>query len=108
MMRVGLVQMSVGACKKSNVANAVKLIKHASEQGAKLVTLPECFNSPYGQRENISLKKWSENNYGSFVLEGYFIFVRLLRTCTFVFFISFFLPEILGFSKTALLIFFYF
>lgn len=48
MMRVGLVQMGVGACKKTNIATAVKLIKDASDQGAKLVTLPECFNSPYG------------------------------------------------------------
>ena len=61
MLRVGLIQMAVGACKKTNLQNAVKLIKvtinrftndntfqQASEQGAKLITLPECFNSPYG------------------------------------------------------------
>ena len=53
--------MAVGACKKTNLQNAVKLIKvticrftvdktfqQASDQGAKLITLPECFNSPYG------------------------------------------------------------
>ena len=47
-LRVGLIQMAVGSCKKTNLQNAVKLIKQASDQGAKLVTLPECFNSPYG------------------------------------------------------------
>lgn len=48
MLRVGLVQMSVGSCKATNIATAVKLIKSAATSGAKLVTLPECFNSPYG------------------------------------------------------------
>jgi len=48
MLRIGLVQMAVGSCKKTNVENAVRLIKKASDQGAKLITLPECFNSPYG------------------------------------------------------------
>lgn len=48
MLRVGLIQMAVGSCKKTNLQNAVKLIKQASDQGAKLITLPECFNSPYG------------------------------------------------------------
>jgi len=48
MLRVGLVQMSVGSCKATNIATAVKLINSACSQGAKLVTLPECFNSPYG------------------------------------------------------------
>ena len=48
MLRIGLVQMAVGSCKKTNLENAVRLIKKASDQGAKLITLPECFNSPYG------------------------------------------------------------
>lgn len=46
--KIGLVQMAVGADKKKNIAEAVKMIHCAKEQGAQLVALPECFNSPYG------------------------------------------------------------
>lgn len=48
MLRVALVQLGVGAKKTANVAKAVSFIKQATDKGAHLVVLPECFNSPYG------------------------------------------------------------
>jgi hypothetical protein len=47
--RLGLVQLSVGANKAQNLANAAAKVREAaSSGGAKIVSLPECFNSPYG------------------------------------------------------------
>lgn len=46
--RLGLVQLAVSASKADNLASATRLIKQASQNGAKVVALPECFNSPYG------------------------------------------------------------
>ncbi|ESO89486.1 hypothetical protein LOTGIDRAFT_179029 [Lottia gigantea] len=46
--KLALIQLAVGASKVENVKNAVKFIKEAAGNGAKLVALPECFNSPYG------------------------------------------------------------
>ena len=46
--RLALVQLSVSTSKKENLLRAVKLIKEAASNGAKVVALPECFNSPYG------------------------------------------------------------
>lgn len=47
--RLGLVQLAVGANKAENLARAENFVnKAASEGGAKIVALPECFNSPYG------------------------------------------------------------
>ncbi|KAG5890845.1 hypothetical protein JTB14_016278 [Gonioctena quinquepunctata] len=40
--------MQVGADLTKNLENAAKLISQAKQLGAKLITLPECFNSPYG------------------------------------------------------------
>eukprot|EP01063_Lacrimia_lanifica_P030169 TRINITY_DN4751_c0_g1_i1.p1 TRINITY_DN4751_c0_g1~~TRINITY_DN4751_c0_g1_i1.p1 ORF type:complete len:272 (+),score=63.95 TRINITY_DN4751_c0_g1_i1:69-884(+) len=48
MLKVALCQLSVGADKAANIANAVSRITAAAKKGAKLVVLPECFNSPYG------------------------------------------------------------
>lgn len=45
---MALVQLSVGADKSKNIAEAVKEIHKAKQKGAQLVALPECFNSPYG------------------------------------------------------------
>ena len=42
--------MAVGMSKPDNISRAVKLVKEASSTGAKIVTLPECFNSPYGTK----------------------------------------------------------
>ncbi|KAG7300375.1 hypothetical protein JYU34_015975 [Plutella xylostella] len=49
-LRIALVQLAVGSDKKKNIAEAVKQIHAAKQQGAQLVALPECFNSPYGTK----------------------------------------------------------
>lgn len=46
--RLALVQLSVGSSKTDNLTRASRLIKEAASKGAKVVALPECFNSPYG------------------------------------------------------------
>lgn len=46
--RLALVQLAVGTIKEDNLSRAVKLIKQAATNGAQVVSLPECFNSPYG------------------------------------------------------------
>lgn len=47
-LRVALIQLAVGSDKAKNLHNAVQFIGKAKEQGADLIALPECFNSPYG------------------------------------------------------------
>ena len=49
-LRVGLIQLAVGSCKKTNLKSAAAMIKAAKDKGASLVSLPECFNSPYGTK----------------------------------------------------------
>lgn len=49
-LRIGLIQLAVGSCKKTNLNAAVAMINKAKAQGAQLITLPECFNSPYGTK----------------------------------------------------------
>ncbi|GAA6078194.1 omega-amidase NIT2, partial [Tachysurus ichikawai] len=46
--RLAVVQLHVTKLKSENLSRAQKLVKEAAGQGAKLVVLPECFNSPYG------------------------------------------------------------
>lgn len=46
--KIALVQLAVSASKADNLLRAAKLVKEAADKGAKVVTLPECFNSPYG------------------------------------------------------------
>ncbi|KAL6458036.1 hypothetical protein MHYP_G00332660 [Metynnis hypsauchen] len=46
--RLGLVQLLVTKAKADNLQRACSLVKEAAGQGAKVVVLPECFNSPYG------------------------------------------------------------
>ncbi|XP_001622809.3 omega-amidase NIT2 isoform X1 [Nematostella vectensis] len=46
--RIGLVQLAVTANKLQNLQRAREKIKEAVAAGAKIVALPECFNSPYG------------------------------------------------------------
>ncbi|OMJ11121.1 Omega-amidase NIT2 [Smittium culicis] len=59
-LRMALIQLKVGSNKVTNITNARKMVMKASDEGAKLVVLPECFNSPYGTKyfndyaENIS------------------------------------------------------
>ncbi|XP_046893060.1 omega-amidase NIT2 [Hypomesus transpacificus] len=46
--RLAVVQLHVTKVKADNLTKARRLIKEAASQGAKVVVLPECFNSPYG------------------------------------------------------------
>ncbi|XP_054829961.1 omega-amidase NIT2 [Eublepharis macularius] len=46
--RIALIQLQVSAAKTENLNRASGLVRTAATQGAKLVILPECFNSPYG------------------------------------------------------------
>ncbi|KAG5275992.1 hypothetical protein AALO_G00126750 [Alosa alosa] len=46
--RLAVVQLHVSKVKADNLSRAKRLIQEASGQGAKVVVLPECFNSPYG------------------------------------------------------------
>ncbi|KAJ2949571.1 hypothetical protein O0L34_g15489 [Tuta absoluta] len=48
--KIALVQMSVCSDKAKNIQSAVNWICKAKDAGAELVTLPECFNSPYGTK----------------------------------------------------------
>jgi len=47
-LRLALVQMKVGSDKAANVSRAVARVGEAARAGAQIVSLPECFNSPYG------------------------------------------------------------
>ena len=47
-LRLALIQLSVGVKKADNLSRALKKVKDAAGNGAQLVALPECFNSPYG------------------------------------------------------------
>lgn len=46
-LKVALVQLSTTADKAANISNALSKISVAAKAGAKLVVLPECWNSPY-------------------------------------------------------------
>ncbi|XP_073256280.1 omega-amidase NIT2-A-like [Porites lutea] len=46
--RIALIQLAVSSNKSQNVLRAKEKIKEAVSNGAKVVALPECFNSPYG------------------------------------------------------------
>ena len=48
--RLALIQLAVDANKAGNLARAAAKVKEAAEAGAQLVSLPECFNSPYGTK----------------------------------------------------------
>ncbi|XP_055267669.1 omega-amidase NIT2 isoform X3 [Moschus berezovskii] len=48
--RLALIQLQVSPIKSENLARACGLIREASKQGAQIVSLPECFNSPYGTK----------------------------------------------------------
>ncbi|XP_015756588.1 PREDICTED: omega-amidase NIT2-like [Acropora digitifera] len=46
--RIALIQLAVSSNKAQNLVRAKDNIKEAVSKGAKIVALPECFNSPYG------------------------------------------------------------
>lgn len=46
--RIALIQLAVTANKAQNLLRAKDKIKEAVSNGARIVALPECFNSPYG------------------------------------------------------------
>ncbi|XP_030059931.1 omega-amidase NIT2 [Microcaecilia unicolor] len=48
--RLALIQLLVSPVKLDNLRRACGFIKEAAQQGAKIVALPECFNSPYGTK----------------------------------------------------------
>ncbi|CRK91105.1 CLUMA_CG004793, isoform A [Clunio marinus] len=49
-LRIACIQLKVGTNKTENVARALEKIREAKMKGAELVSLPECFNSPYGTK----------------------------------------------------------
>ncbi|ORZ16264.1 carbon-nitrogen hydrolase [Absidia repens] len=46
--KLALIQLAIGADKAKNLAHAKSKILEAAHNGANVVVLPECFNSPYG------------------------------------------------------------
>lgn len=46
--KLAVIQLAVGPNKLENLRKSTQLIKEAALNGAQLVALPECFNSPYG------------------------------------------------------------
>ncbi|KAN0023423.1 hypothetical protein ACTFIV_009242 [Dictyostelium citrinum] len=58
------IQLLCGDNKEENVQNAIKHIDEAAKNGAKLISLPECFNSPYS---TATFEKYSESEDGETV-----------------------------------------
>uniref|UniRef100_A0A182NSJ8 omega-amidase n=1 Tax=Anopheles dirus TaxID=7168 RepID=A0A182NSJ8_9DIPT len=50
-LRVALVQLHGRPTKEANISNAITQIRLAKNHGARLIILPECFNSPYSATE---------------------------------------------------------
>lgn len=48
--KLAAIQMSATEDKSSNLEKMESLVKQAAESGCNIVTLPECFNSPYGTK----------------------------------------------------------
>jgi omega-amidase len=49
-INLALLQMLVTSNKAQNLQKAAKLVSEAATNGANVVVLPECFNSPYGTK----------------------------------------------------------
>lgn len=55
-LRLGLCQISVGSDKAENIKKAKKMISLAKDKGAEMISLPECWNSPYSTAcENLEI-----------------------------------------------------
>lgn len=49
-LKLALIQLASGADKAANLSHARTKVLEATRAGARLVVLPECFNSPYGTK----------------------------------------------------------
>ncbi|KAM5352242.1 hypothetical protein ACJ41O_004965 [Fusarium nematophilum] len=47
-VKLSLIQLACGSDKQANLDSAASHVARAAASGAKIVVLPECFNSPYG------------------------------------------------------------
>lgn len=47
-VKLACIQLASGADKAANLAHARDKVREAASSGAKIIVLPECFNSPYG------------------------------------------------------------
>ncbi|KXX74248.1 Omega-amidase NIT2 [Madurella mycetomatis] len=47
-VKLACIQLASGADKPANLSHAADKVREAAAAGAKIVVLPECFNSPYG------------------------------------------------------------
>jgi len=67
-LKIGLVQMSVPGTKKAALEKAAKLIRAAAKKGAKIICLPELFNTPYfPQKDKLAKKQYAETVPGEAV-----------------------------------------
>ena len=55
-LRLGLCQISVGSDKVENIKKVKKMLSLAKDKGAEMISLPECWNSPYSTAcENLEI-----------------------------------------------------
>ena len=47
-VKLACIQLASGSDKAANLTHAAEKVREAASSGAKIVVLPECFNSPYG------------------------------------------------------------
>jgi len=47
-VKLACIQLAAGSDKAANLEHAAEKVREAAKAGAKIVVLPECFNSPYG------------------------------------------------------------
>lgn len=95
--KLSLIQLLTSASKLNNLHRARDLVRQAVQQGAQVIVLPECFNSPYGTQH---FKKYAEDMNGetctmlsklaketsSYIIGGSFperLQGKIYNTCTF-------------------------